>query len=64
MPIGPRAVIGWLERFRLVVDELVYLESPEPFMAVGYWYIDFAQVEDAEVIAILEKARSRAGTVA
>ena len=30
------------------------------FRAVGYWYVDFAQVEDAEVIAILEKARSRA----
>ena len=60
----PVAPVDTLERFRLVVDELVYLESPEPFMAVGYWYIDFAQVEDAEVIAILEKARSRAGTAA
>jgi putative phosphoribosyl transferase len=59
----PVAPIETLERFRLVVDELVYLETPEPFMAVGYWYIDFAQVEDAEVIAILERARSRAGVV-
>lgn len=55
----PVAPIDTLERFRLVVDELVYLETPEPFMAVGYWYVDFAQVEDGEVTAILEKARSR-----
>lgn len=60
----PVAPIETVERFRLVVDELVYLESPEPFLAVGYWYVDFAQVEDAEVIAILGKARSRAGAVA
>jgi predicted phosphoribosyltransferase len=60
----PVAPIETLERFRPVVDELVYLESPEPFLAVGYWYLDFAQVEDAEVIAILEKARSRAATPA
>ena len=60
----PVAPIETLERFRLVVDELVYLESPEPFLAVGYWYVDFAQVEDAEVIAILGKARSRTGAVA
>lgn len=60
----PVAPIETLERFRLVVDELAYLESPEPFLAVGYWYVDFAQVEDAEVIAILGKARSRAGAVA
>jgi putative phosphoribosyl transferase len=55
----PVAPVDTLEGFRAVVDELVYLESPEPFMAVGYWYFDFAQVEDAEVIAILENARSR-----
>lgn len=60
----PVAPADTLERFRFVVDELVYLESPEPFLAVGYWYVDFTQVEDAEVIAILERARSRAGAVA
>lgn len=59
----PVAPVDTLERFRLVVDELVYLETPEPFMAVGYWYVDFAQVEDAEVVQMLERARSRAVTV-
>jgi putative phosphoribosyl transferase len=56
----PVAPVDTLERFRLVVDELVYLETPEPFMAVGYWYVDFAQVEDSEVVEMLERARLRA----
>jgi len=41
------------------VDEIVCLMTPEPFLAVGYWYQDFAQVSDTEVIALLESARSR-----
>lgn len=57
----PVAPIETCEQFRPAVDELVYLETPEPFQAVGYWYIDFEQVEDDEVVRILEQARSRAG---
>jgi predicted phosphoribosyltransferase len=57
----PVAPMDTLERFRLVVDELVYLETPEPFQAVGYWYVDFAQVDDEEVIETLARARGRAG---
>ena len=49
------------ERLRLRVDEFVCLETPASFEAVGYWYVDFAQVEDDEVVRILEKARSHAG---
>lgn len=40
-------------------DEIVCLKTPYPFTAVGYWYRDFEQVSDAEVIALLEKARQR-----
>jgi predicted phosphoribosyltransferase len=60
----PVAPVETLERFQLVVDELVYLETPEPFRSVGSWYIDFSQVEDDEVVRILERARSRAGVAA
>jgi len=38
------------------VDELAYLLAPEPFFAVGLHYGDFAQVEDGEVIAALDRA--------
>ncbi len=58
VPVAPKETC---EAFRLVVDELVYLETPEPFQAVGYWYVDFAQVEDDEVVQTLERARSRVG---
>ena len=54
VPVAPSDT---LERFRPIVDELVCLESPEPFMAVGCWYADFAQVEDAELIELLARAR-------
>jgi putative phosphoribosyl transferase len=34
-------------------DEIVCAVAPEPFLAVGYWYEDFAQTTDEEVQAIL-----------
>ncbi len=37
------------------VDELVCLETPEVFRAVGSFYDDFRQTTDAQVIALLEK---------
>lgn len=43
--------------FEAKVDELVYLETPDPFGAVGYWYTDFTQVTDREVVAALDRAR-------
>ncbi|MGM0517860.1 MAG: phosphoribosyltransferase [Pseudomonadota bacterium] len=42
------------ERIRGEVDELVCLETPADFMAVGQFYRDFRQVEDHEVIQLLE----------
>jgi putative phosphoribosyl transferase len=39
------------------VDELVCLEAPSDLGAIGFWYRDFAQTSDEEVIALLESAR-------
>ena len=39
------------------VDEVVCLELPEVFFAVGMWYADFSQVEDDEVIRAMDFAR-------
>lgn len=44
-------------------DACVCLTKPEPFMAVGQWYMDFGQVSDAEVRNLLaqdEHAEERA----
>jgi putative phosphoribosyl transferase len=44
-----------LEHLRPYVDELVCLEAPEEFMAVGQFYRHFEQVEDDEVVALLAR---------
>lgn len=39
-----------------VADEVVCLQCPEQFQAVGQWYADFTATTDAEVIACLRAA--------
>jgi predicted phosphoribosyltransferase len=41
------------------VDEVVCLQMPELFFAVGMWYEDFSQVEDEEVMRVMEVARKK-----
>lgn len=44
------------------VDEIVCLQTPEEFFAVGQFYIDFTQVSDGEVVDILRRyGESHAG---
>jgi putative phosphoribosyl transferase len=45
------------------VDELVCLQSEEPFHAVGMYYRDFSQVSDEQVIALLREYRQPASPV-
>ena len=40
-------------------DEVVCLSAPEFFQAVGQFYEDFTQVEDAEVVALLAEGRQK-----
>jgi predicted phosphoribosyltransferase len=50
VPVGaPEAV----ERLQARADQVISLLTPEPFAAVGYWYEDFTQTEDAEVRRLL-----------
>jgi len=42
-----------LAKIESVADEVVYLEAPEMFFAVGQFYQDFSQITDAEVIQLL-----------
>ncbi|HKH76102.1 MAG TPA: phosphoribosyltransferase family protein, partial [Rubrobacteraceae bacterium] len=39
------------------VDEFVCLEAPTDLGAIGFWYRDFAQTPDEEVIELLERSR-------
>ena len=42
--------------FRLLVDEMVCLMTPQFFYAVGLWYENFAQTSDEEVRELLDRA--------
>ena len=53
VPVAPASAWEWL---RTVVDEIVCLDLPEPFAAVGGFYRNFAQVEDVEVVRLLRRA--------
>lgn len=41
-------------------DELVSPHTPRDFYAIGQFYVDFAQTDDAEVVACLAEAGDRA----
>ena len=42
-------------------DELVCLETPEPYFAVGAWYGEFPQLSDEEVARFLASSRTGGG---
>jgi putative phosphoribosyl transferase len=45
-----------LPALRAVADQVVFVEAPAQLYAVGQWYDDFRQVDDAEVVELLEQA--------
>lgn len=50
-----------LQAIAKMVDEVVCLDVPENFYAVGQFFQEFTQVTDQEVMAVLERSRSRSG---
>lgn len=54
VPVGSAQAV---EALRAEADQVVCLEIPEDFEAVGQWYDDFAQITDAEVLAALGTTR-------
>jgi len=52
-PVAPASTCN---RLRSDVDELVCVETPEPFYGVGQFYRDFSQVSDEEVNELLDRA--------
>lgn len=55
VPVAPASTI---EDLRSDVDEIICLQTPEPFYAIGPWYRDFHQVGDDEVVAMLAEAKT------
>lgn len=50
------------DRIAAVADEVICLETPAHFSAVGQWYHDFGQTPDSEVRALLARAHGRLGS--
>ena len=64
VPVAPP---GWQARIGAEADELVCVDTPRGFFAIGQFYARFPQVSDDEVIACLDRAAAlqdpaRAGT--
>jgi len=50
IPVGPPET---LQRLACECDQVVVLDTPEPFWAVGRFYLQFGQTSDEEVIQLL-----------
>ena len=51
----PVAAPGWQARIGGDADELVCVQTPQPFFAIGQFYADFSQTTDDEVVACLQR---------
>ena len=56
VPVGPT---GLADRLSPVVDQVVVLVTPDPYLNVGQVYERFPQVGDDEVLRCLEQGRAR-----
>jgi putative phosphoribosyl transferase len=57
VPVAPR---GWEARIAGAADELVCVDTPRDFYAIGQFYADFSQATDDEVVACLQAAAAPA----
>jgi len=58
VPVAPLETLSKVSR---EADRVVCLATPEPFYAVGFHYVNFAQVSDEEVVELLQLSRQQLG---
>lgn len=51
-PLAPLKLLPWLSQW---CDRLILLETPEPFLSVSNFYVDFHQVESTEALVYLQQ---------
>jgi putative phosphoribosyl transferase len=56
VPVG---AVSSCRQLREIADEVICPSTPEPFEAVGLWYVHFEQTSDAEVRELLDRSVSR-----
>lgn len=54
VPVAPKETV---DELRPLVDDVVCLETPDPFFAIGCHFLDFRQLTDDDVIRILTTAK-------
>ena len=54
VPVGPSDTIREL---KTLADQVICLLTPEPFYAIGQFYVDFSQTSDEEVTELLKRSR-------
>lgn len=50
VPVAPPDTV---EKLRREVDEIICLQTPDPFHAIGVFYHDFTQMSDEDVVEVL-----------
>ncbi|TMV08677.1 phosphoribosyltransferase [Ruegeria sediminis] len=55
VPVAPQDTLAEL---RGDVNDIICLETPEPFWAIGAHYSDFSQTSDEEVVQLLDEANA------
>jgi putative phosphoribosyl transferase len=55
IPVAPPAAVAGMAD---VADEVVCVQQPDRFQAVGQFYDDFSATSDADVVSLLEQART------
>ncbi len=55
VPVIP---VNTLSEFKKMVDDIIVLDAPEEFYAVGEFYENFSQTTDEEVILLLQKSKA------
>jgi putative phosphoribosyl transferase len=58
VPVAPPSIY---RDFKHEADEIICLQTPESFHAIGAWYVDFSQTTDQEVRALLEQSIQGSG---
>jgi len=55
----PVAPLSTCDRLRKEVDDLICVQTPEDFFAIGNFYSDFSQTADSDVTELLDRAAPR-----
>jgi putative phosphoribosyl transferase len=64
VPVGARETCREFQDETDETDETVCASTPEPFLAVGYWYDDFEPTSDEEVRELLSRSQDNSRVTA